>query len=195
MGRLLVAGLLGGIAMFIWSSLAHTALPLGSVGLQEMPDDAAVISSLQGALGDKAGLYMFPGSGMGVDPHDDAAALKVVEARTKSGPSGLLVYHGPGRDTAMGPYIGKELALEIFQTLILAWLISKLAVSSFGGRTLAAVAVGGMVAVATNGSYRIWYGFPADFTYAAILIQLVGYALAGLVIALVLGWKGRAAPA
>lgn len=193
MGRLLIAGLLGGVAMFIWTSLAHTALPLGQMGVQEIPDDAPVIATLQGALGDRDGLYLFPGSGNG-GKAEDAAARKTMEERTAKEASGLLVYHPPGRDTAMGPYIGKELALEVFQSLVLAWLISILAVSDFGSRIAAAVAVGGLVAVATNGSNLIWYGYPAAFTHAAIIIQLVGYTLAGTVIAAVLGMKRKAAP-
>ena len=31
--RILLAGILGGIAMFIWTSIAHMALPLGKLGL------------------------------------------------------------------------------------------------------------------------------------------------------------------
>ncbi len=192
MGRTLIAGLLGGIVMFIWTSLAHTALPLGQMGVKEIPNDAAVIASMQGALGDNDGLYIFPGSGNGVKS-EDAASRKVMMDRTAKEASGLLVYHPPGRDSAMGPYIGKELALELVQTLILAWLISGLAVAGFAGRTLAAVAVGVVVAIGTNGSNMIWYGFPASFTHAAILIQVVGYALAGAVIAAVLGMKRKAA--
>lgn len=193
MGRLFIAGLLGGITMFVWTSLAHTALPLGQMGVQEIPNDAAVIAALQGALGDRDGLYVFPGSGNG-SKSEDAAARKVMEQRTAKEASGLLVYHPPGRDTAMGPYIGKELALELGQTLILAWLISSLAVSSFAGRMQAALAIGVVVAISTNGSNMIWYGFPSAFTCAAIAIQVVGYALAGLVIATLLGMKGKAAP-
>jgi hypothetical protein len=31
--RILVAGILGGIAMFIWTSIAYMALPLGEAGV------------------------------------------------------------------------------------------------------------------------------------------------------------------
>ena len=192
MGRLLIAGLLGGLAMVIWTSLAHAALPLGQMGVKEIPNDAPVIATLQGALGDKDGFYIFPGSGNGTKS-EDAASRKTMEERTATEASGLLVYHAPGRDTAMGPYIGKELALELVQSLILAWLVSMLAVTSLGGRVLAAVAVGAVVAISTNGSNLIWYGYPAAFTHAAIIIQLVGYAVAGLVIAAILGMRRKVA--
>jgi hypothetical protein len=32
--RILLAGLLGGLAMFIWQSVAHVVLPLGEAGIQ-----------------------------------------------------------------------------------------------------------------------------------------------------------------
>ena len=34
--RILVAGLFGGLAMFIWASIAHMILPLGRVGISEI---------------------------------------------------------------------------------------------------------------------------------------------------------------
>ena len=195
MGRTLIAGLLGGIVMFIWTSLAHTALPLGEMGIGEIPDDAAAIAMLHDRLGDKDGLYMFPGAGVpaGTNVHQDADAMKRVEARIRSEPSGLLVYHPAGRETAMTSYIGREVVLEIFQALILAWLVAGSVASTLPGRTLTATAVGVAVAVATNGSNWIWYGYPLDFTLASIITQVVGYAVAGLAIALILGMKRKAA--
>jgi hypothetical protein len=37
--KIVLAGALGGIAMFIWASLAHMALPFGEAGLREIPND------------------------------------------------------------------------------------------------------------------------------------------------------------
>ena len=33
MGRVLTAGLLAGLAMFVWESVAHMVLPLGELGM------------------------------------------------------------------------------------------------------------------------------------------------------------------
>jgi hypothetical protein len=35
--RIILAGVLGGIAMFIWTAIAHMALPLGEAGIGEIP--------------------------------------------------------------------------------------------------------------------------------------------------------------
>lgn len=193
MGRLIIAGIVGGIAMFIWSALAHTVLPLGHTGINEIPQDAAVLAGLQERLGDKAGLYMFPGSGLDEKAHESEAAMNIVMARTAKEPSGTLIYHPPGRDTGMGTYMGIELALEILQALIVAWVLTKLVTTSLAGRVAAATAIGVAVGVGTNGSYWNWFGYPTDYTLAAIVMQVVGYAVAGLAIALILGWKRKAA--
>src|SRR5437016_1260966 len=66
--RIILAGLLGGIAMFIWTSIAHMALPLGHAGIRELPNEEALLSQLQVGLGSKSGLYLFPGLGVGDNP-------------------------------------------------------------------------------------------------------------------------------
>lgn len=54
--------------MFIWSAIAHTALPLGELGIKSLSGEPAVLASLQKETGDKDGLYMFPGPGRSPDP-------------------------------------------------------------------------------------------------------------------------------
>jgi hypothetical protein len=45
--RILLAGILGGIVMFIWTSIAHVALPLGEAGIRKIPNESAVLSTMQ----------------------------------------------------------------------------------------------------------------------------------------------------
>ncbi len=62
--RILLAGILGGIVMFVWTSIAHMALPLGEAGINEIPNESAVLGAMQSSIGDKTGLYIFPGLGV-----------------------------------------------------------------------------------------------------------------------------------
>jgi hypothetical protein len=57
--EILLAGILGGIAMFIWTSIAHLVLPLGEAGIQEIPNESAVLSAMQSNIGDQTGVYIF----------------------------------------------------------------------------------------------------------------------------------------
>ena len=58
--KILLAGIFGGIVMFIWTSIAHMALPLGEAGLGEIPNESAVLSAMQSNIGDQTGLTFFP---------------------------------------------------------------------------------------------------------------------------------------
>ena len=61
--KLFLAALLGALAMFAWEFVAHMFTPLGEAGIWFMPKTEAVSSSLTSAIGDKAGMYMFPTGG------------------------------------------------------------------------------------------------------------------------------------
>ena len=56
--RILLAGILGGIVMFVWTSITHMALPLGEAGINEIPNDSAVLSAMQSSIGDKQKTYL-----------------------------------------------------------------------------------------------------------------------------------------
>src|SRR5262249_4515340 len=49
--RILLAGIAGGIVMFIWTSIAHMALPLGEAGINEIPNESTVLSAMQSSIG------------------------------------------------------------------------------------------------------------------------------------------------
>jgi hypothetical protein len=90
--------------------------------------------------------------------------------------------------------MASEFAIEFVQALVLAFLLAQF-VASFAARVMWSVAAGVMVAISTNGSYYIWWGFPADYTMVAIGIQLVQYLLAGIVMGLILPKAAAAATA
>jgi hypothetical protein len=186
--RVLIAGILGGIAMYIWSTLAHVVLPLGQVGFSQMPNEVAVLAAARASNGGKDGLYFFPW----VDPKDPQLMQKM-DAAIKTGPSGLLLYHPPGHGVTdmAGPMI-MEFLKEVLQALIAAFLISLAAVRTYFGRVGFVTLIGAAVAITTNISYWIWYGFPVDYTLAAVAIELIDYIAAGLAIAWWLGRKSGA---
>ena len=86
--RILIAAILGAVAMFVWTAIAHMATPLGRTGISQIPDEAPVLSAMQQSIGDKGGLYFFPW----VDMNDPKAMEKAADAE-KTSPHGLLLYH------------------------------------------------------------------------------------------------------
>ena len=46
--RVIIAGLLGGLVIFIWGAVSHMALPLGEMGMAQPANEDAVIAVMQG---------------------------------------------------------------------------------------------------------------------------------------------------
>jgi hypothetical protein len=181
--RVVLAGLLGGAAMFIWMSLAHVVLPLGEVGVQEIQNEPAVLDAMHAALGHKPGLYVFPGMGLGPDATNQQknAAMRHYDEKLAANPSGLLVYHPPGETGMTARRLMTEFLTELLEAVLLVFLLAQTRIVSFGGR-LAFVTIAGVVAsLGTNVSYWNWYGFPTNYTAVYILTQIVGFVCVGVV--------------
>jgi hypothetical protein len=186
--RLLLAGLLGGLAMFCWSAIAHMALPLGEAGVAEIPDEAAVVGAMQANIGNKPGFYIFPGAGVGPSgsKHEREQAMKKMSAEYPKNSSGILVYHPRGRPFTFGKWLGIEFVAEVIEAIIAVFLLAQTRLATYAARVGFITVAGLLAAFTTNISYWNWYGFPTDYTLAYAFTQLVGFLCAGLVAALVL---------
>jgi hypothetical protein len=188
--RIILAGMLGGIAMFIWTSIAHMALPLSHAGVRELPNESAVLAALETNLGDKSSLYVFPGLGVGDNPTREqmSEGMKHMEEKLANNPSGFLMYHAKAsRSISMPKLLTIEFATELLEAILVVFLLAQTGIASFGGRVGFVFVAGILAAIATNVSYWNWYGFPGVYTAAYMFIQVVGFLCTGLVAGLVLG--------
>jgi hypothetical protein len=186
--RILLAGILGGIAMFVWTSVAHMMLPLGQTGIREIPNEASVLSAMYASLGEKSGMYMFPGMDLGANPtrEQEHAAMQHYGEKLAGNPSGLLIYHLPGAKALTPGQLATEFLTELLEALIVVFLLAHTRLTTFGSRVGFVTLVGVLAAITTNISYWNWYGFPANYTAAYMTIEMVGYLVVGIVAALVM---------
>jgi len=192
--RVLLAGILGGIVMFIWTSIAHMALPMGEAGISEIPNEAAVLNAMQTNIGDNTGLYVFPGLGVGKNAsrQERSEAMKHMDEKIAANPSGFLMYHAPGRPFALGKSLGIEFGTELLESILVVFLLAQARVPSFAGRVGFVLVAGILSAIATNVSYWNWYGFPGVYTGSYIFIQIVGFFLVGIVAGIILRKRSTA---
>lgn len=186
--KILFAGVLGGIVMFIWTSIAHMALPLGEAGIREIPNESAVLNEMQNNMGQQTGLYIFPGPGVGKNAtrQEKNEAMKHVGEKMAANPSGILMYHAPGRPFTLGKWLGVEFGKELLEAILVVFLLAQTRIVSFAGRIGFVLVAGILAAISTNVSYWNWYGFPGVYTASYMLIQIVGFLLVGIVAALLL---------
>ena len=185
--RILLAGILGGIAMFVWNFVGHAVLPLGEVGVREMPNEQAVLDAMKTNLTEN-GLYHFPGRDLGPNAtrQEKSDAMKRIMEKVATGPSGFLVYH-PSRPVSFGRLLGIEFATDVLQSILVVFLLAQTTIDSFIGRVGFVFVAGVLATITTNVSYWNWYGFPKRYTAAYMFIEIVGFLCVGIVAALILG--------
>ena len=185
--RILFAGLLGAVAMFAWTAIAHMALPLGEAGVQNTTNDESLLSELKSTVKNQDGLYIYPTMGLPPDAThaQQSAAMEKYPEKLEKNPSGFFIFHPAGsRPMNMGKFLTIEFVTELCEALIVVWLLAQTRLVSFGGRVVFVTAAGIMAAIATNISYWNWWGFPTVYTASYIFIQVVGYFLVGIVAAI-----------
>jgi hypothetical protein len=160
--KIVLAGMLGGIVMFIWTSIAHMFLPLGEAGLGEIPNESAVLSAMQSNIGEQTGLYIFPGPGVGKDAtrQEKSEAMKHMGEKMAANPSGILMYHAPGRPFTFGKWLGIEFGTELLEAILVVFLLAQTRLASFVGRVGFVLVAGILAAIATNVSYGTGMGSP-----------------------------------
>jgi len=183
--KILLAGLLGGLAMFVWSSIAHMALPLGEAGISQMEDEKPVLDALKAGVKDTPGLYIFPAMPKGMSETQYTEKLAAM-------PSGILLYSRAGAQALTPRQLVVEFLVECLEALLLAFLLTRTNLTGFGPQFGFVLAASLMATIWTNTSYLNWYNFPATYTMAYWFTEFAGLLLAGLVVMKIVGRKGHA---
>ena len=185
--RILLAGLLGAVAMFAWTAIAHMALPLGEAGVQNTMNDEDLLGALKSTVKNQDGLYIYPTMGLppGATHAQQSAAMEKYPEKLEKNPSGFFIFHPAGsRPMNMGKFLTVEFITELCEAFLAVWLLAQTRIVTFGGRLGFVTAVGVIAAISTNVSYWNWWGFPTAYTASYMFIQLVGFFLVGLVAAI-----------
>jgi|SRR5947209_566072 len=192
--RALLAGIVGGVIMFIWNFVAHDFLPLGEMGVGVIPNEDAVTTALQSSLGDNSGFYVFPSGGLtpGATKEQKGAAMKKAMEQMERGAAGVLIYR-PKRVFNFPKRLGIEFVTEVVEALLAVFLLAQTRITSFGGKVGFVLIAGIIAAITTNIPYANWYGFPKSYTLAQITIAVVSYLLVGIVAGLMMRPKESAA--
>jgi len=182
-GKKLLAGVLGGLAFFFWSFVAHDVLPLGKAGIKEIPNEPIVLAAMKANMPEN-GLYLLPGLGIpeNATRAQQAAAMEARMHKVETGPSGFLAYH-PSLQFSFGKALAVELVTNMFQVFLAVLLLGQTRIVNFVGRWRFITIAGLLAAISTNISYWNWYGFPGNYTLAYIATVAMGFVFAGLVAA------------
>src|SRR5262245_46633483 len=177
MKRILLAAALGCVVLFLWGGLSHTVLFIGA-GFTPLPAEDTVVKALCNSVKEK-GLYFFPGKDFHHSTPEQEAAWR---EKFRTGPTGILIYRPVGGE----PFSVRKLLVQLLSNLITGLIIAffaSLIAGSYWKRVFAISLLGLMACNAVSTIYWNWYEFPTSFFVAQIVDQVVGFFLAGLLIA------------
>lgn len=184
--RILIAGIIGGLVMFMWGAVAHMALPIGEMGMKVPTEQTSAMSAL-GTSVQGTGVYMYPS--MAAEDWSDETKMKAFADSAKGQPYAFVVYQPGGNpvNASMTPALIKQWGSDTLGAILLAWVLA-LGAFGFGKRVTIAAVLGLFAWVAISVPYWNWYMFPTDFTIGTLLEQVIGWLLSGTAIA---WWLGR----
>lgn len=177
--KLVLSSLVAALVFFAWSAVAHMMLPLGSMGFSKIPNEELVLPALKSGIA-APGLYFFPWIDMQKESSKEEQAAW--EARLRSGPSGLLVIQ-PNGDVPMSPNtLILEFVTNFLMLLLTAWVVAKIA-APFWTKVGVVTVISLISHLSISASHWIWYHFPPAFVAGELITDIVGFVLAGLVLA------------
>lgn len=182
MNRILIAAVAGAVVYYVWGMMAWMALPIHTPTILQIPQEAGVTAALKDrnlATGVYVAPFMDPATAM----NEGSEFMKNHE----SGPIYTLLYHKEGLPV-MGP---KVLLFGFVIDLLAAGIAACMLHGSLGGccsdnylaRVGFVAGFGFFVALVGHLSYFNWMNFPLGYTLAFCVDVIVGWTLAGLVIA------------
>ncbi len=183
--RILLAGVAGGLVLFVWGAVSHMVLGLGEIGISTIPNEDAVLAALKDNLS-APGFYFFPGEDVsGTDRTEEQ--MQRWEEKYRSGPIGILVYDPVGEAPLSPARLLNELLLNIAAALLAAVVLSQVTSVGFFRQVGLAGAFALIAALDIHGSYWNWYRFPVQYTLVGSLDLLMGWLAAGAAMAWLLG--------
>lgn len=190
--KVLIAAVVGAIAVFAWGFVSWTLLPWHySASMAKMPQEEAVVAALSSQPLEE-GAYMFPGW-----PHDDGQTMTDEEmnaymAKAEAGPFGFIFYQPGGKDLEDSMTFVWGFVSYLITALIAAIMLKAAARSLPGylGRAFFVALLGVFAPIVTYGAMWIWMNYPTEYTLVHSLDVFVGWALAGLVMAVVIKGGG-----
>ena len=174
--RILLAALAAAVVVFIWQTISHMALPWHQAAFSQFKDAAAVQKVLEDNA-DGPGMYMVPWA----DHHDEEAMKQAME-QWDTGFS-MFASVRPNGSNSFGESFVQQFVWNFLGAFFIAFLLVKLNLKGTTckvGTTVFFALFTVVVGILPNWT---WWGFGNSFIAVNIADTLIGWTLAGFVLA------------
>jgi hypothetical protein len=177
MKKIFIAGLVGGVILFVWGFLAWVLLPLHTNSIKTLSNEEAVIAALNAGSPAKA-VYMFPAQ----PPKAQVAETEAWIKRMEKGPTGMVVFDPGGMSMMMPLQMVIGFINGVLSVMLAAWLLSRSTAAN--GSYFSRVAFCGMLGIFISLSAHVvqwnWMNYPFDYMSGVVVDTVIAWTLVGL---------------
>jgi hypothetical protein len=178
--QVLLGGVLGGFVLFAWLAFSWAVLPFHRAALHELPHKVYDSTTGRDVDGPTAAVVTMQGTGVvshGIyysgSPH-----------KGSSGPEIPFMVWLPRGYSAMQAQMLRGLLLSVLAALFVTFVVLNTRQARYKSRIVVATCIGAVVALAGPLTTGNFFFFPPVWMFLDLLDQLIGWTLAGTVIAL-----------
>jgi hypothetical protein len=157
----------GAFALFLWGAMTLVLIPWHDQVLLEVADEAAVLDTLQ-EVAPAGGVYSVP---------------VVHEDYTATSPFAVIAWRPGGFGMGQGTVMLASLLGYWLAAIVVGWLLSWTRNLSYGQRVLFVAGLGAFASLAVHFQNWVWTGYSVGYTAMATVDVMVGWLLAGLILA------------
>jgi hypothetical protein len=180
----ILGGLLGGLALFVWGAISWMVLPWHMMALEKFKDEATVAQAIA-ANAPVHGVYLLP------NPHKHDPSLSEDKKKAEEIESMKLRVQGPVMFASVTPQdargMSPALLVQLLADILAAFLATRLLLRTrgltYGCRVGLVSMVSLIIFVSAHLHYWNWWHFPTGYTAVHLADLLIGWSLAGMVIA------------
>lgn len=167
MKKKLISVILGGIVLFIWGFISWGVLPWHSAVTNRLTDESEVARVLK-QNAPTSGVYFLPFAEEDFKLGETTAFLNIL-------PNG---YHGD-----MGQMMTTGMIGQLISAFLMLLILQNTSHSGYWGKVRFITLVGFSIAFISHYTYWNWFEFGTSYVLLTILDALIGWFLAGLVMA------------
>ncbi len=183
--RVIISAIIGGILVFAWSMVSWMALPYHTQSIHQFKDEAAVTKFIK-EQAVQSGVYVLPfvPSDTLSKPADEQRKVwEEVQKKQQTGPMMFASVALNGTEVSMKQSMIYGLVLQIAGAFIISLILWGFCCSGYFCRLFTVISIGLLVGLLGSVPGLIWWKFSLPFTLACAADALIGWSIAGLLMA------------
>lgn len=182
--RFILAGVLAGLAMFVWGAISHTAIPWHDATYCTFRDEDLVAEILMHEA-PNSGIYVAPMAGAlerNLSPEERQKAQEQAWDKSAQGPNVFMSFRREGTSGMALPMILDFLVL-VLVSFVMLWVLRTVPNLTFSGKVLFVVIAGTVGVALVQLEQWVWWSFSTGYVLVNIVDNAIRWAIGGVVLA------------